>query len=848
MKWRRFWSVLIFVTIALTACAPSYFSRGNIKFSEGDYDGAIEEYSKAIKSQPYEFSAFINRGRAKQHKGDYDGAFADYKKASQIEPGYYAVYLLLASLDEEKGNYSEAIVDYDIAILLKSDNPEAYVGRGNAKHHKGSYQEAVEDYTKAIKLKPGLFIGYLNRAIAKSNMRDYNGAIDDYNKAIELQPNKDLAYFNRGNAKFYKGHYDEAIVDYSKAIELQPKKTAAYINRGRAKLLKGDYDEAIIDCNKAINLEPENADAYFNRAKAKEGKVNNDEAIADISKAIELKPSEASLYFYRARLEEEKKGDRSRAISDYDTAILLKSDFVDAYFYRGNAKASKGDYEGAIDDYSKTIELAPDYSYAFLNRAIMYEKYSMFVKAIKDYRKSLELNIDSANAKKYLENLFSVLNGNAEFIKKIQIMLASLDYYKGKIDGTYENTTAAIRKFQEMNHIEQTGSVNNETHLHLTKHFADMGELSIKSEESVQLAINFPREDYETSDSEIPLDVSINSKEEIEKIIIKINGRNLEESPSIVDFNSNKLSANIDTNISISEGQNTIKVVAQTSRHNVSKSVRITRIKNTQPINKGEKWALLIGIENYDDIKIPTLNFAADDAEEFSKILIEKGRFSHVILLTDKVSQQLTNIKRELPTRDNIIRALSDLAKKTRAEDTVVIYYSGHGTVIPDRLSPTGTTTYIIPKDFEYDHPSVKGIRLDDIKRYSYVSPERMFLILDSCFSGSASNSIGGTVKTIPYEHNLKGSIDDITKGFENADKGKARIVLSSSLGNQTSLELNRLKHGVFTYYLLDILQQGKERLADIYSYIHDKVTELTNNEQEPQFESTGQRGDVLIY
>ena len=87
-----------------------------------------------------------------------------------------------------------------------------------------------------------------------------------------------------------------------------------------------------------------------------------------------------------------------------------------------------------------------------------------------------------------------------------------------------------------------------------------------------------------------------------------------------------------------------------------------------------DKWALLVGINNYD---ISPLRYCVADVEAFRKILVDPniGGFdtNKVYLMTDK------NIGIFEPTQVNAIRVLGALADMVNPEDTFVFHFSGHG-------------------------------------------------------------------------------------------------------------------------------------------------------------------------
>ena len=107
--------------------ATQYFDQGVEKHEAGNYQGAIDDWSRAIAINPKNALAYYNRGLAKYDLQDYQGAIADYTKAIDINPQY--------------------------AI--------AYGNRGNSKIKLGDYQGAVADYDKVIEIKPRMSLSII---------------------------------------------------------------------------------------------------------------------------------------------------------------------------------------------------------------------------------------------------------------------------------------------------------------------------------------------------------------------------------------------------------------------------------------------------------------------------------------------------------------------------------------------------------------------------------------------------------------------------------------------------------------------------------------------------------------
>ena len=238
-----------------------YHSQGMQKFFDGDYAGAIEYFTEAIKLKPNDPSGYNIRARAKKRMGDYAGAIEDFTQAIKSNPDDIWTYYKLAKLKHATKDYAGAIDDCNRVIKLEPDGSYAYSLRGQIKVDLEDYAGAIEDYTQVIKVslddRPGAYFAYIDRGNVKRKSKDYDGAYEDYNMAIKLIPENAYGYFERGLAKADLKDYNGAITDYDKAIELNNEYAEGYHYRGLAKEALGQHDAAKIDFDKAKEIDPE---------------------------------------------------------------------------------------------------------------------------------------------------------------------------------------------------------------------------------------------------------------------------------------------------------------------------------------------------------------------------------------------------------------------------------------------------------------------------------------------------------------------------------------------------------------------------------------------------------------
>ena len=129
----------------------------------------------------------VNRGIEKGKEGDLDGAIADFTRAIELNPKDDAPYYNRAQAKRLKKDATGAIADYTRAIELGSTNPAAYNNRGNVRSENNDPDGASADYSRAIELKPDYARAYYNRAVTKKAKGDKAGAEADFKMARKLE-------------------------------------------------------------------------------------------------------------------------------------------------------------------------------------------------------------------------------------------------------------------------------------------------------------------------------------------------------------------------------------------------------------------------------------------------------------------------------------------------------------------------------------------------------------------------------------------------------------------------------------------------------------------------------------
>ena len=122
----------------------------------------------------------------KYKNGDKQGAIADYDRAIALNPNYAEAYNNRGITKSNLGDKQAAITDFNLALKINPDYAEAYGNRGIIKSNLGDKQAGITDFNLALKINPDYAEAYGSRGVAKADLGDKKGGIIDLGKAAEL--------------------------------------------------------------------------------------------------------------------------------------------------------------------------------------------------------------------------------------------------------------------------------------------------------------------------------------------------------------------------------------------------------------------------------------------------------------------------------------------------------------------------------------------------------------------------------------------------------------------------------------------------------------------------------------
>ena len=113
------------------------------------YTSKVNASSKKLNPNSYQF--FIESGLQKSYDNDYEGAIEDFTKAIELNPDNGDAYYMRGYTKYDLEDYEGAIEDFSRVIGSNVEDPELYFLIGAAKLNLENY-EGCSDINKAIEL------------------------------------------------------------------------------------------------------------------------------------------------------------------------------------------------------------------------------------------------------------------------------------------------------------------------------------------------------------------------------------------------------------------------------------------------------------------------------------------------------------------------------------------------------------------------------------------------------------------------------------------------------------------------------------------------------------------------
>jgi hypothetical protein len=219
-------------------------------------------------------------------------------------------------------------------------------------------------------------------------------------------------------------------------------------------------------------------------------------------------------------------------------------------------------------------------------------------------------------------------------------------------------------------------------------------------------------------------------------------------------------------------------------------------------------YALTIGIGAYKHLA--PLTKSPTDAQDIADLLVQQCGYppAQVTAMTDTTA-----------TKAAINAKLEWLARRATQNDTVVIFFSGHGA---QRLGGFDPGEYLCPVEADSYNLRASAISSDEFSTaLRALKAKKVVVFFDACHSGGV-----GDIREAEYQ--MKAGLSP--QQYERLAAGEGRVIVASCKPDEVSWELKGMRNGLFTHYLLEGLRgaaarsKGEISIFGLFDYTEDKV------------------------
>jgi caspase domain-containing protein len=229
-----------------------------------------------------------------------------------------------------------------------------------------------------------------------------------------------------------------------------------------------------------------------------------------------------------------------------------------------------------------------------------------------------------------------------------------------------------------------------------------------------------------------------------------------------------------------------------------------------------KRFALIVGVDEYEDTQIGRLDGAGNDARSLADALIRYAGFpkDQVVLLAPDQPRE------RRPTRGNILRRLSNLRSAVPKDGLLLVAFAGHGVEREGRA-------YLLPSDAQVSGDvsllEDTAINVEVVRdRIRQTGVEQVVIVLDACRNDPAGRGEGDNRLSEVY-----------TRSFSFAARNSEVIAFATlyatAVGDR-AYEYKEKKQGYFTWALVEGLKgaaandKGEVTLGGLVKYLEETV------------------------
>jgi tetratricopeptide (TPR) repeat protein len=225
---------------------------GDKLYENGDLQGAIDEFKRALLIDPSNVNVHNSLGVCYGLRGEYESAIEAFKTVASIEPGEYMAMFNLGLVYALRKQPERALEFFLNADKINGDVHEVAFQSGKLYFESGDLEKAKPFLERAAKLDPdsGAVYRYLGECYAAGNLTPE--AISAYKKAIRYNPHDAAAMSALGCLFDDQGENPEITLMFCReSVGLSPENGLFRYRLGQLYFKQNRLDDALKEYKKA---------------------------------------------------------------------------------------------------------------------------------------------------------------------------------------------------------------------------------------------------------------------------------------------------------------------------------------------------------------------------------------------------------------------------------------------------------------------------------------------------------------------------------------------------------------------------------------------------------------------
>lgn len=144
-----------------------FFLTGINEYNKGDFEDAVEAFSKAVNEDPKDFRSYFFLGQSHEKLNQAKEAAEAYLEAIKIRSNYLPAQEAVGLVYFQQRQFKEAETHLREAQKLGSKIAEVYYGLGEIEQRKDSCETAIIAYEQALRLNPDYLAARNGLKVAK---------------------------------------------------------------------------------------------------------------------------------------------------------------------------------------------------------------------------------------------------------------------------------------------------------------------------------------------------------------------------------------------------------------------------------------------------------------------------------------------------------------------------------------------------------------------------------------------------------------------------------------------------------------------------------------------------------